>query len=186
MADAESEVPIVAGRSCAGCTLCCKIMAIVELKKPRQTWCQHCAVGQGCRIYAERPFECRDFYCGWLLNPNLGEHWKPLRSHMVLTWHPKDTQIQVQVDAGRLDAWRKQPYHSDIHRWAEAAAEHGGHVVVRQGADIVIVLPGGVEKNLGPIPDGKVVITNKPAGPGAKWDAIAVDPDDPRAKAAGS
>jgi hypothetical protein len=37
------------------------------LAKPAGRWCPHCAPkGGGCRIYGERPGECRIFNCAWL------------------------------------------------------------------------------------------------------------------------
>jgi len=53
-------------RSCGTCTLCCKVLAVDELKKPHGKWCAHCKTGQGCGIYDTRPAECRDFRCTWL------------------------------------------------------------------------------------------------------------------------
>jgi hypothetical protein len=32
---------IVEGRGCKDCTLCCKLLGIAELEKPRATWCTH-------------------------------------------------------------------------------------------------------------------------------------------------
>lgn len=53
-------------RECGGCTMCCKVMHVPELEKPAGIWCPHCAVGEGCGIYDERPKPCRDFECLWL------------------------------------------------------------------------------------------------------------------------
>jgi hypothetical protein len=38
---------ILPGRSCGSCTLCCKLLRIEALDKPRDIWCRHCAVGRG-------------------------------------------------------------------------------------------------------------------------------------------
>ena len=32
---------------CDSCTACCKIMKVRELDKPANTWCAHCAIGEG-------------------------------------------------------------------------------------------------------------------------------------------
>src|SRR5262245_7587478 len=71
------------GRSCGGCTLCCKVLGVPALEKPRGTWCSHCERGTGCRIYETRPDACRTFLCGWLVNPRFGAEWKPERSKIV-------------------------------------------------------------------------------------------------------
>jgi hypothetical protein len=52
--------------ACGSCTACCRVYAIRELNKPTGTWCQHCAIGKGCKIYAERPKPCVEFACEWL------------------------------------------------------------------------------------------------------------------------
>ena len=40
----------------------------------------------GCRRYQHRPTECRQFYCGYLLDPALDERWKPSRSKLVVAF----------------------------------------------------------------------------------------------------
>ena len=32
-----------------GCTACCRLLSIPELKKPAQTWCEDCGIGEGRR-----------------------------------------------------------------------------------------------------------------------------------------
>lgn len=51
---------------CGNCTACCRVFNIAELNKPAGKWCTHCAIGQGCRIYPERPATCQTFECLWL------------------------------------------------------------------------------------------------------------------------
>ena len=82
----SATVQIVEGRSCKGCTLCCKLLAISELEKPRATWCTHCDVKAGCRIHGSHPVECKDFYCGYLTNSALDERWAPTKSKIVLAY----------------------------------------------------------------------------------------------------
>lgn len=55
-------------RSCGPCRLCCLVMAVPEIHKPKGEWCRH-ACATGCGIYAERPQPCRDFECAWLTDP---------------------------------------------------------------------------------------------------------------------
>ncbi len=59
-------LPVVGGRSCGDCTLCCKLIGIPELEKPPGTWCLRCTIGKGCQIYDTRPEACRNFRCAWL------------------------------------------------------------------------------------------------------------------------
>ena len=88
-------------RACGDCTLCCEVMAIEALAKPAGRWCRHCQPGRGCAIYAERPAECGDFACLWLVNDLLDERWKPSRSKLVLT--TSDDGIEVRCDPGTVE-----------------------------------------------------------------------------------
>jgi hypothetical protein len=71
--------PQVPGRDCKGCTLCCKLLSVEELNMPPLVWCPKCDTKQGCTIYADRPTECRQFFCEFLLDGSMGAHWKPSR-----------------------------------------------------------------------------------------------------------
>lgn len=159
-------------RSCGSCTLCCKLFDIRALNKPQFKWCMHCAVGQGCRIYAQRPDECREFNCSWLTDSSIGDEWKPLRSRIVLT--REKGVIGVHVDPSRADAWRKEPYHAQIRAWAAGGADH---VIVWEGPDAIALLPRG-DKRLGKVPAGHHIafrILRDPLGK-AVLDAVIVAP----------
>lgn len=71
-------------KECGSCTLCCKILGVIELDKPINKWCEHCIKSVGCSIYDERPNSCKDFECGWLLS-NAPLEWRPDKSHMIIT-----------------------------------------------------------------------------------------------------
>ena len=157
--------PPASGRSCEGCTLCCKIFGIPELEKPRHAWCAHCEIGKGCRIYETRPASCREFVCGWLIDGTVPEHWRPAKSRMVLTTEDGGRRLVINVDAGRLDAWKKPPYYAEIKRMAAAMAQSRGQVIVWQGRNAIAVLPGR-DKPLGPIAPGQIIVTTERDGPG--------------------
>ena len=108
-------VAIVAGRSCQGCTLCCKLLGIAELEKPRGIWCSHCDPRRGCQIYGSHPNECRGFYCGFLTNGALSEIWRPTKCKMVLAYDETHApRLSVHVDPDRANVWREEPYFSQI------------------------------------------------------------------------
>ena len=157
--------------------MCCKLLRIEALDKPSNTWCTHCDVGTGCKIYAERPDECRIFNCGYLTQPQIGEHWQPARARMVLALSTNGKRLTIFVDPDRRDAWRKEPYLSDIRGWARAAARNDGRVVVSQGAELIAITPAG-ESRLGTVEDGQIVIGRRGAD-GTTLDPIVVDRDDP-------
>src|SRR5260370_31184491 len=75
--NAASTASVVPGKSCGSCTTCCTVMGIPELKKRPWDECPHVAAGVGCKIYSERRGSCRQFICGWLLDPNMGPDLKP-------------------------------------------------------------------------------------------------------------
>jgi hypothetical protein len=108
-------------RECGSCSLCCKLLYIRELNKPIDTWCQHCKPGKGgCTIYADRPATCRGFVCGWLSDElELGDEWFPARCKMIVTprvpGHSAAEQgFLVTVDPAYPNAWRREPYHSQL------------------------------------------------------------------------
>lgn len=58
----ESAAP---GLQCGDCTACCTVLAVTELQKPARRACDHVCCS-GCRIYENRPQECRQFHCLWM------------------------------------------------------------------------------------------------------------------------
>ena len=81
----NTRMPLVQGRDCGSCTLCCTVLAIdtPEIQKPSRLTCRHC-MGSGCAIYETRFPICRDYHCGWRMLPNLNEDWRPDRSGVFI------------------------------------------------------------------------------------------------------
>lgn len=126
------------GRQCGQCSLCCKLLHVIELNKPANEWCPHCKPGRpggGCTIHETRPPICRGFFCGWMLTPNVGDEWYPLRSRMVLSFAPLGgiQTVTVTVDPKYPEAWTKPPYYPQL----KAMAERGLHVA--QASEILLV-----------------------------------------------
>lgn len=143
------------GRECGECTLCCKLLALEAFAKPADSWCPHCKPRRGCLIYANRPAECRAFSCLWLINDLVDEHWKPSKSKLVLT--TSEDGIEVRCDPGFPDAWRKEPFYSEIHQWAVFGEAHDLTVIVMIG-DRIILIASGREFDLGIVqPDERIV-----------------------------
>lgn len=130
---------IVQGRECGSCTLCCKLLRVEELDTPPGQWCPHCDVKAGCTIYQQRPTECRQFYCEYLLDPALGEHWKPARCKMVVVFEEHLNALVIHVDPDRPHGWRAEPYYSQIRRWARQAAGRRRQVIVWQGNRKIVI-----------------------------------------------
>ena len=160
--------------------MCCKLLGVAELDKPRLRWCQHCAVGVGCRVYPERPQSCRTFMCGYLTGRDIGEHWRPTRSKMVLSYEEAANRLAIFVDPGRVDAWRQEPYYGEILRWAAEAPDLHRQIIVWEGGDAIAILPDG-EQRLGPVREDQFIVTADRTGPaGREWEVMILDEGDPR------
>jgi len=143
------------GRECGECTLCCKVTEVEALAKPADSWCPHCKPRRGCLIYANRPAECRAFSCLWLINDLLDQHWKPSKSRLVLT--TSEDGIEVRCDPDFPNAWRREPYRSEIHQWAVAGEAHDLTVIVIIGERLILIASGR-EFDLGIVqPDERIV-----------------------------
>lgn len=171
---------ILPGRACDGCTLCCKVMSITELAKPQGAWCRHCAIGSGCKIYDERPHECRHFYCGYLTWPMAEDHWRPAKSKMVIVSELGGTRVGVHVDPGKPMAWRDEPYYSDLKDWARHAAMSMMQVVVCIGRRTHVILPDR-DVDLGIVEDDERIISwEVRSSQGTEIRAEKLKADDPR------
>ena len=143
-------------RPCDGCTMCCKVMGIAALNKPRGIWCTHCQRGVGCRIHEKRPEECRSFACLWLVDGRLGPEWRPDKSRLVIT-PSDDGGLEIRCDPGYPMAWRKEPYYSQILDWARAVAPQYGTVTVCVGKMLTLVSVDG-EFALGTVNDDERIV----------------------------
>jgi hypothetical protein len=175
-------VTAVVGRSCGSCTLCCKVLKILELNKPQGAWCQHCKPGAGCKIYTERPLECRTFECGYQTQAELGEEWKPDRSKIVLVVEPEANRITAHVDPQRPDAWMREPFHTQLRQWAAAATPHRGQVIATVGRRAFMIFPDR-DTDLGLVDDDELIVTTERKTPfGVELVASKIHKDDPRAQ----
>jgi len=109
-------------RSCGGCTLCCKLLPVKELRKPASQRCVHQRFKKGCAVYGQpsMPRSCRIWNCQWLKNPQTKDMVRPDRSGYVIDVLPdyvsmtnNDTGavrnipvVQVWCDPARPMAWR--------------------------------------------------------------------------------
>jgi hypothetical protein len=134
-------------RACGSCSLCCKLIKVEPLNKPRGEWCKHCVPGKGCGIYADRPEACKLWMCEWLVNQRFGEEWFPARSKIVAWWTIEQEAGEVVkfiVDPAYPNRWREEPWHSQIRQIAGKGIQPGGlrwQVRVEVGSRAWIVLP---------------------------------------------
>jgi hypothetical protein len=161
-------------RGCDGCTLCCKMMGVPALSKPANAWCPHCRTGSGCGIYDTRPTECRTFQCGYLLMPGLTPEWKPATSRLIIIGSGGN-RINIRVDPGRPDAWRRQPFYRVMKEWAAMALREHKQVVVTIAQRSIVLLPDR-DVDLGTVGADEVitVIATPAAGGSHTYEAYAV------------
>ena len=163
---AHNHAPLVPGRDCGSCTMCCKVYKIEALGKPEGQWCTHCKIGASCRIYDTRPDDCRQFFCLWRTDANFPDSWKPNVSKLTAALYPKNGFIYVQVDASSPQAWRKEPYFSTLKSWAANLLPHNRHILVFVRDQATLIMPTGPIP-IGPMsPDDGFVVreTFTPAG----------------------
>jgi hypothetical protein len=169
IADALSLVP---GRSCGDCSLCCKLIKVDALAKAPATWCPHCTPGHGCRVYARRPAECRDYYCAWLVSPALGEAWRPNRCKLVLRVESDGRLITVHVDPSDPTAWRREPYFRTLKQFAVRGADTNQQVIVYIRNRVIAIFPNK-EVEVGTMNAGDHLVVREVAGPnGRDWVAF--------------
>jgi uncharacterized protein len=136
------EVP---GRTCSGCTLCCSLLGIVELKKPVFTICKHCVIGKGCKIYEVRPQTCAEFYCSYRISADLPEYWNPKICGMVLHRDANSGTdiISIICSNSAKHRWKQEPYWNDIKQIAaDVHIRQGAYVrILRKGQPVLIINP---------------------------------------------
>lgn len=175
-----SDNELVPGRSCQDCTLCCKLLEVAPLAKPRAEWCSHCDQKRGCRIYDERPAACQSFYCGYRRLPQLDDRWKPAKAKFLINYESSAHRIVIHVDPVRPGAWRVEPYYATLKQWAKRAAREGGTVLVWTGPRATLILPGA-DKDLGEVRDDQFIVPVErmtAAGPVADYEVA--EANDPR------
>jgi hypothetical protein len=132
-----------ARRECGSCGLCCKVYDLPAVEKSAGVWCRHWRAGAGCSIHADRPQQCRDFFCLWMRDSTLPDVWKPERSRIVLSIFPGNGFLYAQVDPGSPQAWRKPPYFEGLRRMAASLEESNRRVIVFVGDNATLVTPQG-------------------------------------------
>jgi hypothetical protein len=174
----ETTPAVKEARRCGTCTLCCKLLTIPEFGNPSGQWCPHCIKERGCAIHPDRPSECRAFYCGYLLWPELGEHWLPSRSKLVVAFKPDGMEIVIHVDPDVPDAWRSEPYYSEIRSMAGDALGRVYTIFVQIGRRVIVVFPDR-EVDLGVVAEDERIAIQQEAGTRRRG-ALKVKVDDPR------
>jgi hypothetical protein len=117
------------------------VLEAVTLDKPMGVLCKHCVVGVGCGVHATRVDECRNYHCGWLLDAALGEEWRPETAHIVISYDLEGRRLNANADPNYPDAWRQEPYYSQLKNWAATALANNRQVVAYVGRHTFVILP---------------------------------------------
>ncbi len=154
-------------RQCGDCSLCCKVLGIPELDKPKDSWGPNFVAGAGCRIYADRPPSCRNFSCRWLTDPTMGPEWKPNVCKMVVDSRP--SLFVVHVDPAVTRPWTVEPYMSVLKRLSAQGLAKGVIVMVIERRRTIVILPDH-EVDLGVIsPDARIAMERLATQQSVAW-----------------
>lgn len=139
--------PLVAGRECGGCSVCCDVLRIdtPDLKKPAGVPCVN-QIAEGCAIHAVRPDICRAWFCGWRRNADMPDAARPDRSALLVSLdfvrEPRNCLEGVAIVVRSLDG--AAPFRTDL---AEEIVDRlCGQLVpvwLHDGASKVLVHPEG-------------------------------------------
>jgi hypothetical protein len=154
-------------KQCGDCSLCCKVLGIAELDKPKDAWCPNFVAGAGCRIYPDRPPSCRNFSCSWLTDATMGPEWKPSVCKMVLDAKPR--MLAVHVDPAVSRPWRSEPYYSVLKRLSAQGMSRSIIVLVIERRRNIVILPDR-EVDLGLVgPDVRIAMERIETPQGPQW-----------------
>lgn len=174
----QNAPSLVSQRTCAGCTLCCELLAIKAFDKAPGVLCSHCSADHGCTIYEQRPEECRTFYCAYRTSTEFGEEWRPADCGLFVYFEGVHNRINVMVDPASKAAWRNEPYFSKIRSMAIDMLHQRGHLLVWEGLNVFAIMPDR-EIELGVLGNRSVVVMGRTTTHGEEYNAMALAPDDP-------
>jgi len=141
-------------RQCGDCTLCCKLVPVVELDKKAGERCRYQRHGKGCVVYntSRMPTGCHFWNCRWLVNDDTGDLSRPDRAHYVIDIMPDyivvtDETTGVTTNVEVIQIWCDPDYpdaHRDpaLRRYLERRAAEGKIALVRYNqSDAFAIMP---------------------------------------------
>ena len=131
----------IPGKTCGECTLCCKVLDIVELAKPAGKLCGDCvrSGSGGCGIYATRPQVCRSYECLWKGDRAMSQQLRPDRVGTLLMEDPDSEEYRAVCDPEKPFAWLTPL----IFKHLVAMAKSGRTVVAKAGLKAWRIHPNG-------------------------------------------
>ena len=126
---------------CGDCTLCCKVYEIEDFEKKPGTTCHNVRPEGGCGVWGLHPKACQEFKCLWLKHDDMNGQWRPDHAGFVLRLEPNGTTLAVDVDHDRPNAWRQEPYYSQIKLWSDVMPKAEGLVLVYAPEGLYVITP---------------------------------------------
>ena len=93
-------------QDCGDCKLCCSLLEIKALSKPKNKKCQHLSIIKGCSIYNVRPSACRRYNCLWQLNEAMPADLRPDRCGIMFEAYRPEMTVVATVDMDRPNVWK--------------------------------------------------------------------------------
>ena len=105
-------------RSCGSCTRCCEGSLSMEIQgiDILGKGCPLVLLDKGCGAHSERPMGCAQFFCGWIKDETIPEHFKPNISNTIILLPLRHPEILGLVLTG------KEPMAADMLQWAQEYA----------------------------------------------------------------
>lgn len=113
--------------------------------------------------------------CAWMIDPRIGDVWKPEKSKLVLVADSTRNRMTVYIDPGAPDAWKKEPYRGVLQTMAAQGLAHGGQVILMNVGRASLLLPDGLHE-LGALAGDTVIEVAHTKGPAGDSYAVTVRP----------
>lgn len=127
-------------KMCGDCTLCCKVYEIEDFEKKPGKTCHNVRDEGGCGVWGLHPKACQEFKCLWLKHDDMDGRWRPDHAGFVMRLEGKGT-VCIDVDHDRPDAWRREPYYSQLKAWSEVMPRNEGLVLVYAPEAMYVITP---------------------------------------------
>lgn len=88
-------------RECGDCKVCCTLMGVTEISKPRNVKCDMLC-DTGCGSYESRPPSCKDFKCMWLREDDLVQ--LTTKKEYVFRNMERPDRVGIMFDVGLPDS----------------------------------------------------------------------------------
>jgi hypothetical protein len=136
-------------KACGDCTVCCTVLGIGPNGKAPGVTCSYARPGQGCGVHPTRPDNCRAYQCIWTWADPLDITWRPDVAGFLLNPRPDPREVEVVVDPGNPNGWRREPYFAQLRQWSDPASPSIARVLVRHQGRVMVLFPDA-EIDLGP------------------------------------